>query len=251
MSRLESYFNQNNGRLIDKWIHYFDIYERHFNRFKEKEVVILEIGISQGGSLEMWKDYFGSKAKIFGIDINPNCKAFEEENVQIFIGSQSDRTFLREIKKKIPPVDILIDDGGHTMKQQIVTFEELFDHIKEDGIYICEDLHTSYWLKYGGGYKRRHSFIEYSKDFVDYINAWHTNQKKLKVNNFTKSVDSLHFYSSMLVIEKKVREKPYALKKGKVSFEVPDESSDHGKYGNKTTYFLNYLLRMMGLPNID
>jgi hypothetical protein len=251
MNRLESYFNQNEGRLIHKWVHYFDIYERHFSRFRDKEVVILEIGISQGGSLEMWKDYFGGKAKIYGIDINPNCKSFEEENVQIFIGSQSDRSFLREIKKRIPPVDILIDDGGHTMKQQIVTFEELFDHIKEDGIYICEDLLTSYWLNYGGGYKRQGTFIEYSKNFIDSINAWYGNQKKLKISNFTRSVDSLHFYNSMLVIEKKRIEKPYALKKGKASFEVPDDPSGHAKYWYKAKYYLNYLLRLIGLPNID
>jgi hypothetical protein len=107
----------------------------------------------------MWKDYFGDKAVIFGIDIDPRCKQFEEENIKIFIGSQSDRNFLRDIKKTIPKIDVLIDDGGHTMNQQIVSYEELFDHIKEDGVYLCEDLHTSYWRSFGGGHKRRGSFI--------------------------------------------------------------------------------------------
>ncbi len=99
----------------------------------------------------MWKKYFGQNAKIYGVDINPNCKNLEEGNIEIFIGSQSDRTFLRKIKEQIPPIDILIDDGGHTMTQQIVTFEELFGHIKETGIYLCEDTHTSYQIMYGGG----------------------------------------------------------------------------------------------------
>jgi len=117
ISGLEKYFRNNNKRLIHKWNHYFDIYERHFNRFRNKEIVILEIGVLQGGSLQMWKDYFGDKAKIFGIDIDPRCKELEEKNIKIFIGSQSDRKFLRKIKETIPLVDILIDDGGHYMDQ--------------------------------------------------------------------------------------------------------------------------------------
>ena len=186
MNDLELFFKQNTGRYIHKWSHYFDVYDRHFSRFRNKEITILEIGVSHGGSIEMWKNYFGNKAKIFGIDIDPNCKLFEEENVKIFIGSQSDRDFLRKIKTQIPKVDILIDDGGHTMIQQKRTFEELFDHIKSDGVYLCEDLHTSYWLKFGGGHKRRGTFIEYSKNFIDLINAFHSKQHSLRINSFTK-----------------------------------------------------------------
>ena len=217
-SDLEKYFRNNDSRLIHKWNHYFDIYERHFSKFRNKEVVILEIGVSQGGSLQMWKEYFGDKATIIGIDINPSCKELEEENIKIFIGSQSDRKFLRQVKNSIPKIDILIDDGGHTMKQQIVSYEELFSHIKDDGTYLCEDLHTSYWLKWGGGYKRRRSFIEYSKNFIDYLNAFHSEQKSLKVNSFTKSVDSIHYYDSIIVIEKRKIEAPFHEKTGSESF---------------------------------
>jgi 23S rRNA U2552 (ribose-2'-O)-methylase RlmE/FtsJ len=206
MNDLEKYFRANTGRGIEKWIHYFDVYDRHFSRYRDTEVVVLEIGVSHGGSLQMWKHYFGEKAKIYGIDINPKCKEFEEDNIQIFIGSQEDRTFLREIKTKIPKLDILIDDGGHTMNQQIVSFEELFSHIKEEGIYLCEDLHTSYWLSFGGGLKRCGTFIEYSKNFIDWLNAYHITQ--MKVNDFTRSVDSVHYYDSMIVVEKKSRLQP-------------------------------------------
>jgi len=206
---LEKYFRTNNARLIQKWNHYFEIYERHFDKFRDKEIIVLEIGVSHGGSLQMWKKYFGDKAKIYGIDINPKCKEFEENNIEIFIGSQSDRKFLRKLKELIPKIDILIDDGGHTMEQQIVSYEELFDHIKDDGIYLCEDCHTSYWLRHGGGYKRRNTFIEYSKNFIDYLNAFHSQQKTLKVNSFTKSVNSVHYYDSIVVIEKRKREAPF------------------------------------------
>ena len=221
MNDLEKYFRNNKDRLIHKWIHYFDVYDRHFARFRNKEIVILEIGVSHGGSLQMWKSYFGPDAKIYGIDINPSCKALEEENIQIFIGSQSDKKFLKEVKAKIPPIDILIDDGGHTMEQQIVSFEVLFDHVRNDGVYLCEDLHTSYWPKFGGGYKREGSFIEYSKNFIDQLNAYHSKQRGLKVNKFTKNVDSIHYYDSILVLEKKQRRKPYDEETGQPSFDIP------------------------------
>ena len=252
MNDLEKYFRQNNKRLIYKYLHYFDIYDRHFNHYRNKEVVILEIGVSQGGSLQMWKEYFGEKSRIFGIDVDPRCKNLEEENIKIFIGSQSDKNFLREVKTQIPPIDILIDDGGHTMVQQIVSYEELFDSIKEDGIYLCEDLHTSYWESYGGGYKRKGSFIEYSKNFIDFLNAYHSKQRSLRVNGFTKSVESIHYYDSIIVIEKKKREEPpYAEKTGNVSFttEYAESSIKRKLYMMKFFFIntINLILQFFGI----
>ncbi len=152
---LHDYFIHNKSNAIHKWYMYFDAYERHFSRFRGKDVNILEIGVQNGGSARMWKHYFthgypNAKVNIYGVDIDPRCKDFEEDGIQIFIGSQEDKKFWRDLKRKIPKVDILIDDGGHTMKQQIVTFEEMYDFVKDDGVYLCEDLHTSYWKSYGG-----------------------------------------------------------------------------------------------------
>ena len=221
MNVLEKYFYENTGRLIHKWKHYFEIYDRHFARYRGKEVHIVEFGVSQGGSLEMWKNYFGPRAKIYGVDINAYCKQFEDDQVNIYIGDQEDRHFLQSLARTIPRIDILIDDGGHTMKQQISTFEELFPYIDKDGVYLCEDLHTSYWPKWGGGVRKRGTFIEYSKNFIDWINAWHSRQpKKLSVSEFTRSVGSLHYYDSVLVIEKTPIDKPTHLKTGSAS--IPD-----------------------------
>jgi|TARA_B110000902_G_scaffold217047_1_gene250076 23S rRNA U2552 (ribose-2'-O)-methylase RlmE/FtsJ len=252
ISDLEKYFKTNEGREIRKYNHYFDIYDRHFKRFRDKEVVILEIGVSNGGSLQMWKEYFGKNAKIYGIDIDPRCKEFEEDNIKIFIGSQSDRDFLKKVKVSIPMVDILIDDGGHTMRQQRTSFEELFDYIKNDGVYLIEDLHTSYWALFGGGHKRRNTFIEYSKNFIDYLNAFHSEQKSLKIKTFTKSVDSLHYYDSILVIEKKTREKPFNVSTGEVSFEVSPEVNGivSRKLIKTTATKVNRILRFLRLPGI-
>src|SRR6185312_14389444 len=93
MRHTREIFNNHQGNLLHKWDHYFEIYDRHFKDYADKEVVVLEIGVSQGGSIDLWKKFFGEKLKYYGIDINPGCKKFETENVKIFIGSQSDRIF--------------------------------------------------------------------------------------------------------------------------------------------------------------
>jgi hypothetical protein len=216
MKSLRDIYTEHNDRLMNKWDHYIDIYDRHFSIYRNKEIVFVEIGVAHGGSLQMWRKYFGEKALLIGIDINPECKKFEEGNTKIFIGSQTDVDFLKELKSKIPPIDILIDDGGHTMKQQITTFKVLFDHVKPDGLYVCEDLHTSYWYEYGGGLYSRNTFIALSKKFIDDLHAWYLpgSAKKRYFNAITTSVRGLHFYDSMLIIEKEPIKKPESTLKG-------------------------------------
>lgn len=251
MNDLERYFRKNKGRLIHKCVHYFDIYERHFSKYRGKEVVVLEIGVSHGGSLQMWQNYFGDKARIYGIDINPECEKFEEGNIKIFIGSQSDKDFLKEVSSQIPPIDIVIDDGGHTMDQQITTLKELFNHVKSDGIYLCEDLHTSYWLKYGGGHKRRGTFIEYSKNLVDKINAQYSEQSSLKADEFTRSIRGLHYYNGMLVIEKGEIKDFHDEKTGAPALAQPAKPSKAiYRLANVVLYGANSVLRFFRLPGI-
>lgn len=203
LNDLERFFYGGQHRLLSKWLHYFEIYDRHFAKYRNKAPVVMEIGIFRGGSLQMWKDYFGKNAQIIGVDIDENTRAFEEDQIHIEIGSQSDRDFLKYLKSKYPRIDILIDDGGHTMNQQIITFEEMFCHLSADGVYLCEDLHTSYWKEYGGGYQCPDSYIEYSKNFIDYLHAWHSCDRELQENRYSRSMHSLHYYDSVLVIEKR------------------------------------------------
>ena len=218
MDSLERYFRNNAGHLIHKWHHYFEIYERHFARFRDREVNVLEFGVWHGGSLQMWKNYFGPRARIYGVDIEPACKSLEEERIEIHIGDQGDRKFLRSLRSSLPRIDILIDDGGHTMAQQITTFEELFDDISDEGVYLCEDTHTSYWPEYGGGLRRPGSYMEYAKRLIDQLNAWHTREPGFAPDDFTLSARSIHFYDSVVVIEKHLMEPPRHSKTGSPSF---------------------------------
>lgn len=222
MNDLEHFFFNESHRMMHKWRHYFEIYDRHLKHLRDRKITILEIGISHGGSLQMWEYYFKGNATIYAIDINPECKKFESENVKIYIGSQEDKAFLQKLKNDMPKIDILIDDGGHTMKQQITTFEILFNHIDDNGIYICEDMHTSYWKGFGGGYRKKSSFVEYSKKLIDMLNAWHI--KGMNPNEFTRSAHSLHFYDSVLVIEKRQMNAPFDVKSGEAS--IADEHAD-------------------------
>ena len=246
MNDLEEYFLNNKGRHIHKWHHYFEIYDRHFRRFRNREIVVVEVGVFHGGSLQMWKSYFGEKAVIYGIDINPRAKDLEEDNVKILIGSQSDRNFLRNLKSELPAIDIFIDDGGHRMQQQIITFEELFDKIQPDGVYVCEDLLTSYQLIYGGGHRRPGTFIEYSKRLIDKLNAWHSEEGSLKPDTFTSTTHSLHYYDSMLVIEKGAHPKPTVSKTGVPSF--TNEPAREPPAGFKLLKLVNWVLRRFRLP---
>jgi hypothetical protein len=168
----------------------------------------------------MWRNYFGKEATIWGIDIDPRCKTLEDQNTHILIGSQEDPLFLRSIIDKIGMIDILIDDGGHTQDQQIVSFQELYKYVNPDGgIYLCEDVHTSYMNVYGGGHKRNNTFIEYSKLLVDQLNAYYSEQSSLKINDITRITNSIHFYDSIVVFEKKIMKPPSSKMMGKWSFE--------------------------------
>lgn len=205
MNDLEKYFFFAEHNPTLKLLHYFEAYDRFFSKYRGKDVTILEIGVYRGGSTHMWKNYFkngNNKVTIYGIDIDPQCKALEDEDIRIFIGSQEDREFLKQVKEKIGKVDIVIDDGGHTMNQQITSFEELFDAVADDGIYLCEDLHTSYWKSYGGSY-RGQTFMEYSKNLVDYIHAQYSETDELVRNVYSEQIRYISYCDSMVFIEKK------------------------------------------------
>lgn len=198
---LWSLFLNNKGRITHKWKHYFPIYERHFSRYINQPLLFIEIGCGEGGSLQMWKQYFGPNAKIVGLDIRPECKNFEEDQISVRIGSQDDSAFLQSILDEFGTPDIVLDDGSHVMKHVQATFKFLYRRTAATGVYMIEDLHTAYWKNYGGGLKEPGSFIETCKDLIDELNAEHT-RGALEPTEFTRTTLSMHFYDSIVAFER-------------------------------------------------
>jgi cephalosporin hydroxylase len=200
--QLHRYFLNNSQKLIHKWAHYFDIYERHLARFVNTSPTLLEIGVYQGGSLAMWKNFLGQGCQIAGIDINPDCIQHQAEGIDVFTGSQDDPEIINDVLKKYPQIDIVIDDGSHVMSHMIDTFNMLYHKVNPYGVYIVEDVHTCYWPEYGGGLKRNTTFMEFAKDKIDELNALHTRGAS-PVSDFTRETDYITFYDSMVVFERR------------------------------------------------
>lgn len=199
---LHRYFLNNGHKRLHKWVHYFDIYERHFHAYRGKAPVMIEIGVQGGGSLAMWKEYFGPGTRIVGIDVNPKCKAHEAEDIEVFIGSQDDPAVIDAVLEKYPDIDIVLDDGSHMMQHLRATFDLLYHRVKPHGIYMLEDLHTCYWDDYEGGVRREGSFMEFVKDKIDDLNAAHT-RGSMPITEFTASTQAICVYDSVVVFERR------------------------------------------------
>lgn len=215
---LLAYFEANEGRLLHKWQHYFDIYHRHLAAFRGQPVTVLEFGVFHGGSLHMWREYFGPAARIVGVDIDPRCAGLSDEQAEVVIGDQADRAFLAGLARDLGPLDVVIDDGGHTMEQQLATFDVLWPAVRTGGVLLVEDLHTSYWPEYGGGLRAPGTFIERTKALVDTVNAWHSRDADLVPDELTRTVGGIHVYDSIVVLDKADRQPPHHAVTGRPSF---------------------------------
>lgn len=130
-------------QMIHKWHHYIPLYERYFGTWRNRPLRFLEIGVFRGGSLSMWRRYFGPEAMIFGIDIDPTCAAYDGSAGQVRIGSQDDPEFLARTVEEMGGVDIVLDDGSHMLPHIRTSFEALFPCVTPGGLYMVEDLHAA------------------------------------------------------------------------------------------------------------
>ena len=187
---------------------YLDIYEKYFEQYRNKRVSVFEIGVNDAASLRTWKSYF-IKGNIYGIDIDPRCKALEEERIQIEIGSQDDGGFLKSCFGPDKKFDIIIDDGSHVNKMTLASFKHLFSQrLNNRGIYIIEDLSCSYEklqtnhniLEIWPGMKYNDPHKSYDNDRKDIDIFFLEKIKELDCQ--AGNIFSIHFYSMTCVITK-------------------------------------------------
>lgn len=148
---------------------YFQVYQELLAKYRNVQVTFVEIGVLNGGSLYMWRRFLGPNARIIGIDLNPAAKQWEAEGFEIYIGNQADSEFWDTFFAAVGNVDVILDDGGHTNEQQIITAMKCLPHLKDGGLLIVEDFHSSYLKEFGNPFK--YSFKNFAMKIVDSINS--------------------------------------------------------------------------------
>ena len=183
--------------LSIKYDTYFPAYEALFQKYVGREITIVEVGVFNGGSLFMWREFFGPKARIIGIDLNPSARMWEQHGFEIHIGDQAREEFWREFFETVGPVDVFIDDGGHTNLQQIVTLHCAVEHIRDGGLLIVEDVHTSYFREFGNPWSR--SFIRFVSKVVDAVNS-RAAALKTSRERYARRVHRISFFESIVAL---------------------------------------------------
>jgi hypothetical protein len=208
--RCAEIFFDNDGPVIWKWLHYLAIYDTILAPFIGSKVKMLEIGVYKGGSLSLWRKYLGDDATLFGIDIDPRCAVHDGKFGNVRIGSQDDPSFLRKVIAEMGGVDIILDDGSHIGRHQQASFETLFPLINEGGLYIIEDMHTAYWSNFEGGLRKKGTAIEFLKAEIDKMHEHYF--KDGLHNQPTTEIDSIQFFDSIAVINKKRQRQRFSVK---------------------------------------
>jgi hypothetical protein len=138
--------------LVSKWRHYLEIYDSRLARFRETDVNVVELGIAHGGSLRLWRAYFGQQAHLFGLDIAPSTKKYVKDPMygspdKVVIGDEADSGFWDRVQREIPRIDVFIDDGGHRPGHQQLTLERVLSMLAPGGVYIVEDIIEQSFVK--------------------------------------------------------------------------------------------------------
>ena len=188
---------KNSQKSSMKWSSYFQVYENIFSKYRNKKITFVEIGVFNGGSLFIWKKFFGKKAKIIGIDANPNAKKMEKYGFKIYIGNQSDSKFWENFFKKEGKVDIILDDGAHKNLHQITTVHCCLPHIKDGGKIVVEDTVTSY-IKKEFNNPSKYSFINFCNLIIENIHK-RSGLLKKSLNIYAKRVYAVNFFESIVV----------------------------------------------------
>ena len=205
------------GKSSDKYVAYLAVYDRIFSPYQDQPVKLLEIGVQNGGSLDVWAEYFSNAEKIVGCDIDPKCKnlIYPDKRIHVVAGDINVEDTYKEISSHADMYDIIIDDASHVSDNIIRTFLIYFPLLSPGGIFVVEDTHSLYWAEYQGGILRQTTAYAFFKLFVDLINYEHW-KDDLSIEKLFSSfppayiqpflqegwVDGIEFYNSMVIIRK-------------------------------------------------
>jgi Domain of unknown function (DUF4214) len=245
---LSKIFSSHVGKVSDKWTIYVAEYARHFQEYRDRPVRLLEIGIQNGGSLEIWGKYFTRAKKLVGCDIDPRCKAlrFENKKIAVLVGDANTDKVEKQILAKSPGLDLVIDDGSHKSSDIIRSFIRYFKHLSDGGLYVTEDLHCSYWHDFEGGIFRPLSSIAFFKSLADVINHQHwgvTTARTKLLTAFNREyeisldeetlchIHSIEFVNSMCVVRKEAPAKNHLGNRIVVGTDAVVDSAPLGLHG--------------------
>jgi methyltransferase family protein len=218
--------------LWDKYEHYFEVYDRYLRTWQGRKVRMLELGVDRGGSIAGWREYFGAEhLEYYGVDIDPGCKRFERDGVRIFTGDLGDRAFAEGVAAELPPLDLVVDDGGHVAIQQATSFTAFFPRLVSGGVYIVEDTHTSFWREYRSPLEIRGATE--TMGAIDYFCAltrlmmerWWDESSRSRFNiprhertpvesgEHARDIYSMSFFDSLVVVEKRDVPEPLRIRR--------------------------------------
>jgi predicted O-methyltransferase YrrM len=224
MEPLAKLYRDHQGKVSDKWSFYLDEYDRLFPGYRTQSINFLEIGIQNGGSLEIWSKYFPNAACLIGCDINPDCEKlrYEDSRVKLVIGDANTDQCEKAILGHAGAFDLILDDGSHRSGDIIRSFVRYFRHLNDGGIFVVEDMHCSYWQEFEGGLFDFTSSMAFFKLLADVINREHWGvpksvetllsavAKRYSVEfdeHILSHIHSITFLNSMCVIEKRSPER--------------------------------------------
>lgn len=219
MSTLEQLYANHHGKVSDKWLLYLSEYNRLFSAYRNLPIRILEIGIQNGGSLEIWSKFFPHAEKIVGCDINPACVnlLYEDPRIAVVVGDANNAENKYKVLDHSSNFDLIIDDGSHESHDIVRSFAHYFPHLNDGGLFVAEDLHCSYWQQFQGGLFYPLSSISFFKRLADIVNYEHWGIEKARrtilqtfANQYGAGFDeellghihSIEFINSICVIKK-------------------------------------------------
>ena len=185
---LKELFKGHKGKLSDKWSLYLDEWDRIFTPYRYRRINLLEIGVQNGGSLEVWSRYFQKAARIIGCDIDKKCGdlRYDDDRIAIIVGDANSDECAGRILQQASKFGIIIDDASHKSSDIVRSFARYFPYIMDGGIYVVEDLHTSYWESYEGGLHNPFSAMAFFKRLSDLVNYEHWRNNKSRVSILTE-----------------------------------------------------------------